>query len=212
MTHHYPIVSDYEDAAGEASGHYFHQDLLVANFVYKRNPRMHVDVGSRVDGFVAHVASFRRIDVIDVRDLQSTGHQNIVFRKANLLDSRALEVKTDSLSCLHVLEHIGLGRYGDPIDPLGHKRGFNCLLDMLEKEGFLYVSFPIGRADEVHFNAHRVFHPRSVLEWPANKGALELIRFDFVDDHGALHQEVNLNHSTPDVIHGCGIYTFRKVV
>jgi hypothetical protein len=29
----------------------------------------------------------------------------------------------DSLSCLHALEHFGLGRYGDPIDPRGHEKG-----------------------------------------------------------------------------------------
>ena len=46
------ILYDYEGKSGNASGHYFHQDLLVANMIFKTNPKRHVDVGSRMDGFV----------------------------------------------------------------------------------------------------------------------------------------------------------------
>jgi hypothetical protein len=49
------------------SGHYFHQELLIARGVYERNPVRHTDVGSRIDGFVAHVASFRRIEIVNLR-------------------------------------------------------------------------------------------------------------------------------------------------
>ncbi|MEO6633724.1 MAG: hypothetical protein ABIN13_18425 [Mucilaginibacter sp.] len=57
----YPCLHDWHDAGGQASGHYFHQDLLIASRIFQNNPLTHVDVGSRVDGFVAHVASFRKI-------------------------------------------------------------------------------------------------------------------------------------------------------
>jgi hypothetical protein len=114
----YPILSDYEDSAGSARGHYFHQDLLVASFVNKANPDRHIDIGSRIDGFVAHVASFRKIEVMDIRDLNATGHENISFIKADLMNmDNASEKITDSISCLHAIEHFGLGRYGDPLDP-----------------------------------------------------------------------------------------------
>jgi hypothetical protein len=86
ITHRFPILFEYDEQAGRASGHYFHQDLLVASFVYQANPARHIDVGSRIDGFVAHVASFRGIEVMDVRDLGSTGHENISFLKANLME------------------------------------------------------------------------------------------------------------------------------
>ena len=85
VTHKYAIFIDYDDQAGSASGDYFHQDLLVASFVHNNSPVRHIDIGSRIDGFVAHVASFRRIDVMDVRDLNATGHQNISFIKADLM-------------------------------------------------------------------------------------------------------------------------------
>lgn len=105
----------------------------------------------------------------------------------------------------------GLGRYGDPIDPLGHQKGFLNLVSMLEDGGTLYMSFPIGRQNEVHFNAHRVFHPKDILSWQASQN-LKLIRFDYVDDAGNLHQKIDLFGRVIDVSLGCGIYTFKKMV
>lgn len=211
ITHNYPILRDYDAQAGLASGHYFHQDLLVASFIYKSNPARHIDIGSSIEGFVAHVASFRKIEVMDVRPLKSTGHENIVFFQADLMDqNNACQNITDSISCLHAIEHFGLGRYGDPIDPNGHKKGFNNMLRMLEHNGTLYISFPIGKVNAVHFNAHRVFHPKDIFTWPDPGNKLDLIRFDYVDDEGSLHQDVNLELEDLDVVYGCGIYTFKK--
>ena len=211
ITHKNAILSDYEDEAGSTSGHYFHQDLLVASFIYKRAPLIHVDIGSRIDGFVAHVASFREIQVMDVRHLKDSGHQNISFIKADLMKTDSTrDGITDSISCLHAIEHFGLGRYGDPVDPLGHIKGFNNIVRMLKREGILYVSFPIGRSSEVHFNAHRVFHPRDVFSWAEDSAKLRLERFDYVDDDGNLQQDVDIEKTHLDVVHGCGIYTFTK--
>jgi Caenorhabditis protein of unknown function, DUF268 len=212
ITHRYPILTDYDAEAGSASGHYFHQDLLVASFIHDKNPERHVDIGSRIDGFVAHVASFRKIEVIDIRTLDSIGHPNISFIKADLMDEEGTQVEmTDSLSCLHAIEHFGLGRYGDPLDPGGHLKGFNNIVRMLKPGGTLYISFPIGMANEVHFNAHRVFHPRDIFGWPVGQGSLKLQRFDFVDDRGSLHREVDVKAIDLDVSYGCGIYTFEKL-
>jgi hypothetical protein len=212
VTHKYAIYTDYDDQAGSASGHYFHQDLLVASYIYKNNPTRHIDIGSRIDGFIAHVASFRQIDVMDVRHLNSTGHSNISFIKADLMNKDSAQNNiTDSISCLHAIEHFGLGRYGDPIDPNGHLKGFNNALRMLKPGGTLYISFPIGRGNEVHFNAHRVFHPRDIFTWAENRDSLELERFDYVDDAGKVHQNINLENTTLNVVFGCGIYTFKKI-
>lgn len=212
ITTSYPMFADYDDQAGSAKGHYFHQDLLVASFVHDRNPSRHVDIGSRIDGFVAHVAAFRKIDVMDVRDLGSTGHDNISFFKADLMDeANVKENISDSISCLHAIEHFGLGRYGDPLDPHGHIKGFNNMIRMLTKGGILYISFPIGKGNELHFNAHRVFHPHDVLNWSRDCEAVNLDRFDFVDDDGHLHQKIDLRNTPIDVTLGCGIYTFRKM-
>lgn len=211
ITHDHPILEDYEEQAGTATGHYFHQDLLVASFVHQRNPERHIDIGSRIDGFVAHVASFRRIEVMDVRELASTGHRNIAFIKADLMNrDSAPDAIADSISCLHAIEHFGLGRYGDPLDPDGHRKGFDNMVRMLKPEGMLYISFPIGRSNEVHFNAHRVFEPRDIFTWSAQAAALELVRFDCVDDAGNLHLDVPIRSTAFNLVHGCGIYSFRK--
>lgn len=85
------------------------------------------------------------------------------------------------------------------------------MIRMLKREGTLYVSFPIGRRNEVHFNAHRVFHPMTILDWAEEGKALRLERFDYVDDLGSLHQDVDLRSAVPDVSYGCGIYTFQKL-
>ena len=212
VTNRFMVLNDFDDQAGTAKGHYFHQDLLVASMIHEQNPERHVDIGSRIDGFVAHVAAFRKIEVIDVRDLAHTGHDNIVFMKADLMDAtRAPKEITDSLSCLHVIEHFGLGRYGDPIDPFGHIKGFNNIVGMLKPGGTLFISFPIANQNQVHFNAHRVFHPKDILSWSDQPDSLKLERFDYVDDAGDLHKNVNLGDTQIDVEYGCGIYTFKKI-
>ena len=211
ITHNYPILQDYDAQAGSASGHYFHQDLLVATFVHKSNPTRHIDIGSRIDGFVAHVASFRKIEIMDVRQLKNTGHENINYLQADLMDKNSICPNiSDSISCLNAIEHFGLGRYGDQVDPNGHKKGYNNMLRMLKSNGILYISFPIGRENAVHFNAHRVFHPKDIFTWSDPDNNSDLIRFDYVDDEGNVHQDVNLKSTNLDVTFGCGIYTFRK--
>jgi hypothetical protein len=98
-----PMLNDVNAKGGTASGHYFHQDLLVAQRIYERNPSYHVDFGSRVDGFVAHVASFRALTFIDLRPL-AVSIPNIDFRIGDLtcMDWTAF-IPRESVSCLHVI-------------------------------------------------------------------------------------------------------------
>lgn len=209
ISYTHPILIDYSDSAGVATGHYFHQDLLVASFIAKKNPERHIDIGSRIDGFIAHVASFRLIEVLDVRALPSTGHENIKFLQADLMNQDGRFPVVDSVSCLHAVEHFGLGRYTDRIDPKGYIKGFINLIQMVAPGGMLYISFPIGKKNEVHFNAHRVFHPQDIFAWEGCN-ELKLVRFDYVDDDGNIHQEINIFENLPDVKYGCGIYSFEK--
>lgn len=209
ITNKYMILSDYVSAAGNAKGHYFHQDLLVAKFIHENNPKRHIDIGSRLDGFVAHVASYREIEVIDIRPLPKSEHENIKFLQADLMVSQNLG-ETDSVSCLHTIEHFGLGRYGDPIDVDGSNKGITNLVDLVSKGGRLYISFPIGQQDEVHFNAHRVFNVKSIFNHPSIKNEMKLVRFDYVDDAGGLHANVTFEEIKENIVYGCGIYTFEK--
>ncbi|MDA9174495.1 DUF268 domain-containing protein [Gammaproteobacteria bacterium] len=209
ITASHKILTDLSDSAGISKGHYFHQDLLVANFIAQKNPKRHVDIASRVDGFVAHLAAFRAVEVIDIRNLPPSEHKNITFIQADLMNPQNIE-KCESLSCLHAIEHFGLGRYSDPINVHGHIDGINNLISLLEKNGMLYISFPIGQADEVHFNAHRVFHPATILNIPSVKKELTLERFDYVDDDGALHLNSSIENSIGKTTYGCGIYSFVR--
>lgn len=207
----YPILTDFNDSAGVAKGHYFHQDLLVAERIFKENPTRHIDIGSRIDGFIAHVASYRQIEIFDIRNLESKSHPNIKFRQKNLMevDNQDHEI-ADSISCLHTIEHFGLGRYGDFLDPNGYKQGFDNLFKMLKPNGILYISFPISNVSRTEFNAHRVFNPLDIFTWSENCEYLELKCFDYVDDDGDLHVDCNLNQDFSGLRYGCGIYTFKK--
>lgn len=151
---------------------------------------------------------------MDIRNLPDTGHENISFLKMDLMKPNlAYENITESISILHAIEHFGLGRYGDPINPNGHIHGFNNILKMLKPEGTLYISFPISIKNRVFFNAHRMFHPTDILTWANDPNSIELMRFDYVDDKGHLHKQINLQTGISNlrVSEGCGIYTFKKI-
>ena len=99
-----PCLYERHQNAGTARGHYFHQDLFVASNIFKAGPKRHVDVGSRIDGFVAHVASFREVEVLDIRPMMEKTH-SITFLQADLMQPLASKYHAycDSLSCLPVI-------------------------------------------------------------------------------------------------------------
>jgi SAM-dependent methyltransferase len=158
-----PCLHDWHEEGGATTLEYFWQDLLVAREIFQARPERHVDIGSRVDGFVAHVASFREIEVFDVRPI-TTQIPGVRFRRADLMQPvEGMTDYCDSVSCLHALEHFGLGRYGDPIDPKGFERGLANMATLLRKDGVLYLSVPIG-VERVEFNGQRVFDPRAMID------------------------------------------------
>lgn len=207
----FPILNEKEEQGGVMNGHYFHQDLYVARKIFETNPKRHLDIGSRTDGFVAHVACFREIELIDIRDINSTV-KNISFKKADLmkLPSDLIE-KFDSISSLHAIEHFGLGRYGDPIDYWGHLKAIENIKKLLIKGGKFYFSVPIG-PQRIEFNAHRVFSVDYILTLFSKD--FNLITFSYVDDKGNFFDAVNLIDSDLKnnfgCKYGCGIFIFSK--
>ena len=203
------MLHDFYSESGLCSGDYFHQDLLVANFIYKKNPIRHIDVGSRIDGFVSHVASFRKIVVLDIRPLSIKSHENISFMQADIISKKNLP-KTDSLSCLHAIEHFGLGRYGDKVNIDGHLIALKNLISMVEKGGTFYLSCPLSNKNQVHFNSQRVFHPGFIPNLKIVKENLKIIRFDYINEEGDLLSERQYSDFFNNN-YGCGIYTFKKI-
>ncbi len=205
------ITQDRYDQWWTTSWHYFHQDLLVAQKIFAHNPQKHVDVWSRIDGFVAHVAVFRKIEVFDIRSLDHT-IENVQFTQADLmkLDPKFVDY-TDSLSCLHTIEHFGLWRYGDPIDYNWHVKWLNSLYSMLKPWGIFYFSTPIW-PQRIEFNGHRVFSLRYLLDFFAD--GYELLHFHYVDDAWDLHKDVKLHkdniHNSCGCTYGCGIFELQK--
>lgn len=206
-----PCLHDWYEEGGSTKDEYFWQDLHVARQIHLANPARHVDIGSRIDGFVAHVASFREIEVFDIRPVAAQ-IPGVIFRKADLMQPTGkLAECCDSLSCLHALEHFGLGRYGDPIDPYGYAAGLDNMSRLLQPGGLFYLSVPIGE-ERVEFNAHRIFDPHSLVQLAAANG-LRLREFAWIESNRAL-----ILSSSPEqdmeglskLRYALGIFTFIK--
>lgn len=203
-----PILSDRYMEGGTAKGHYFHQDLWAARRIYAAAPKDHIDVGSRVDGFVAHLLAFRSVKVLDVRPMRSKV-DGLSFEQADLMKSIPDSFRFESVSCLHALEHFGLGRYGDPMDLDGWKKGLRNLSEMVKPGGHLYVSVPIGRQC-IEFNAQRIFAPQTLVQEARGLG-LDLVEFSYIDDAGDFMERTQPDAAT-GCRFGCGCYLFTKSV
>lgn len=187
----FPQSGDDRGYCGNANDVYFLQDLFVASRIHSNQPRKHVDIGSRIDGFVAHVAAFREIEVFDIRKMESPS-SNIIYHQADFMSDLPQKYISycDSISSLHAMEHFGLGRYGDPIDYDGHLKGIRNMLAMLSKGGKCYFSVPFGEP-RIEFNAHRVFS-LEILESIFSPHC-HINNISYIDDAKRLHENVTLS-------------------
>jgi Caenorhabditis protein of unknown function, DUF268 len=176
-----PCLTDYLSTAGDVTSEYFVNDLFVAQMIFDNKPQKHVDIGSRLDGFVAHIASYREVEVFDIRPL-SCRSKNIRFNQMDMMKppSRRYWDYADSISCIHALEHFGLGRYGDPIDAGGFHTGLKNIMKLLKVNGLLYLSIPLGK-DRVEFNSHRITNPLNLLRFTESCG-FDLEGFYYLKD------------------------------
>lgn len=202
------ILSDKYDYAGTV-GNYFWQDLWAAKLVLKSGVKRHFDIGSRLDGFIAHLLS-ANIDVtmIDVREFpKKVDNLHTIVDDATTLHQIEDE-SIQSMSALCSLEHFGLGRYGDPIDPEACFKCFENIQRKLKPGGKLYLSVPIGK-ERVEFNAHRVFYASTIVECFSQ---LTLREFSCTSE-GQIEREVDVHKYDNDLHNGeyrYGLFCFEK--
>ena len=207
----FPCYEDKKETAGNSRGPYFWQDLFVAQQIFRHNPEKHVDIGSSITGLVAHVASFREIEVLDIRPLNEK-IPNVRFRQCDIMNKGSLQAGyTDSISSLHVVEHFGLGRYGDPICYDGYLKGLENITYLLKPGGQFYFSVPLGE-QRIEFHAHRVFSLSYLIEMVSNDYTID--SFSYVDDKGDFHPEVEitaeLSENNCGCTLGCAIFELTK--
>jgi SAM-dependent methyltransferase len=185
--------------------HYFYQDIWAARIVHDCKVREHVDVGSRLDGFVAHIMTFCRVRYVDIRPL-SIQLEGFKFHKGSVTQLPFEDDSISSLSCLHVIEHIGLGRYGDEVNPDGYLVAAQELSRVLQPQGTLLIGTPVGR-ERLCFDGHRIFDPQTIVD--AFSG-LRLVDFSLIDDEG----KGIINDASFTVArtcnYGCGLFRFEK--
>jgi hypothetical protein len=153
-----PALQDRRAGAGTSDGHYFWQDLLAAKWVHDLKPKDHLDVGSRIDGFIAHLLTFMDVTLLDIRPLLLPIPGLTVLIDDIMKTEGESQRKFESVSSLHSIEHFGLGRYGDPINPIGHVIGLKNLAGKVKPHGQLLISFPIGNP-RIEFDSQRILAP-----------------------------------------------------
>ncbi|RAP28267.1 hypothetical protein DID78_05235 [Candidatus Marinamargulisbacteria bacterium SCGC AG-343-D04] len=205
ITKLYPILTERSSSAGNIKSPYYFQDIWAARKIYKANPTRHIDIGSRIDGFISHLLVFRSVEVIDIRPL-SSHIEGLSFTQS---DATTLSSFNDncieSLSSLHAAEHFGLGRYNDSIDPFAHEHFIHHIQRVLKPGGLCYFSVPIGK-ERLEFNAHRIFSPKTILSLFSDCSCLS---FSYTDDSGKIFSDVAI----PDTFTQhffCGLFEFQK--
>jgi hypothetical protein len=183
--------------------HYFYQGAWLARKLAQSRPARHIDIGSYVQT-IGVLSAFVDTVFNEYRPL-SVSLPGLTCEGTDILNMGFPSASVMSLSCLHVIEHVGLGRYGDPIDVQGSAKAAMELSRVLANNGSLFLSVPVGR-ERVCFNAHRVFSPKTVLGMFPE---LALIEFCYVDDRGEYHQSV-LPENAESCEYGCGMFHFRK--
>jgi SAM-dependent methyltransferase len=181
--------------------HYTHQDAWAAREIFRQRPDRHVDVGSRFT-FVVGLTAFLPVTFVDLRPVDIE-IPRLEVRAGTVLDLPFDDASVESLSCLHVAEHIGLGRYGDSLDPGGTIKAARELERVVRPGGRLYFSLPVGEP-RTEFNAHRVHDPTEV---PGFFRRLRLESFSGVDDRGRWRERLE-PRDLARARWGCGFYTF----
>jgi len=167
--------------------HYFYQGIWAFEKIKESGVNGHVDIGSEIR-WVGLLSTITKVTFIDIRPFK-TDLTNLLVKKGNILNMPYDNNSVNSLSCLHVAEHIGLGRYGDKLDAEGTKKACRELQRILAVKGKLYFSVPIGE-QKTYFNAHRVHSLKTIIEYFKD---LKLIELSGVTDSGRFIENIDFD-------------------
>jgi hypothetical protein len=198
----YPCLND-ATGISKFDSHYFYQAVWVTEKLIKNQPNIHFDIGSEIR-FVGQLSRYLPLVFLDIRPLKAN-LDGLSCVAGDILTLPYGDHSIDSLSCLHVVEHIGLGRYGDCLNSEGTLLALQELKRVLRPSGDLYLSLPVGKP-RVNFNAHRVHSPQKIIGCLED---LELVEFSGVKDGGVYVRNIQLS-SFEDSEYACGFFHFRK--
>jgi SAM-dependent methyltransferase len=201
----YPCLFD-RTTQTEFDRHYIYHPAWAARVLAKLRPKKHVDISSSLH-FSTIVSAFVEVEFFDFRPAP-VKLSNLSSSAADLTQLPFASDSIESLSCMHVIEHIGLGRYGDPYDIDGDTKAARELCRVLAPNGHLIVAFPVGRS-RIQYNAHRVYSHEQVLEMFSG---LRLTEYALIPDGRA--EEGLIESPDCELImaqrYGCGCYVFSK--
>ncbi len=201
----YPQVKDKTIKTG-FDRHYVYHTSWAARKVKEINPIKHIDISSSLY-FCGIVSAFTDVDFYDYRpaDLHLSGLKSL---EGNL---HSLPFDTNSvlsISCMHTIEHIGLGRYGDPIDSQGDIKAINELKRVVQPGGNILFVTPVGQ-QKIEFNAHRIYSYEQIISY---FDGFELKEFSLIPEHG--DKGGIITNADPKLVKGekyaCGCFWFIK--
>mgnify|MGYP001560032320 CR=1 FL=1 len=186
--------------------HYIYHPAWAARIVRKINPEFHIDISSTLI-FSSMLSAFIPVKFYDYR-LANIKLSNLTSETVDLTCLPFKDNSIASLSCMHTIEHIGLGRYGDTINPNGDLKAINELKRVLAKDGNLLFVVPIGKP-KVQFNAHRIYSYAQIVDYFKN---LELVEFSLIPDNAT---EIGIitnatQKQADEQNYGCGCFWFKK--
>ena len=156
----YPCLDDRSETT-PLDPTYFFQDTWAARKIFSNPPASHFDIGSSAKT-MGILSQFVPVTMVDIRPIE-LALEGLRFLPGSILSIPAADDSLASVSSLCVIEHVGLGRYGDPVDIHGSRDAARELRRVLAPGGHLYVSLPVDDACRVYFNAHRAFTREAAL-------------------------------------------------
>ena len=198
----YPRLKD-KSSSTPFDAHYTYHPAWAARILARTKPEYHVDISS-ILSFSTIVSAFVPIHFYDYRPA-NLNLPNLTSGSADLKNLSFADNSVPSLSCMHTIEHIGLGRYGDEIDPVGDIKSIQELKRVLRPGGDLLFVTPVGKP-KIEFNAHRIYSFEQIVEYFS---PLALKEFSLITDKGIL-----INNADPAIVkdqhYGCGCFWFIK--